>query len=104
MKSVAESINTCLASYSGAAFEDAMEEGSEGWGDGVLEGGEGGEGAQRRKGKGRGGNTCVICMNKRANVVFFPCKHMRCCAGCSERMEDCPICRVKVEEKLFVYV
>ncbi|GMI48634.1 hypothetical protein TrCOL_g3955 [Triparma columacea] len=109
MKELAEKVNACLASYSGVKFEDVTDEGVCGgeWegeaGDSARgETGGGKKGAQRRKGKG--GNECVVCMSRRANIVFFPCKHMKVCAGCSERVKTCPICRVKVEDKVFVYV
>eukprot|EP00520_Triparma_pacifica_P011171 CAMPEP_0118636802 /NCGR_PEP_ID=MMETSP0785-20121206/2820_1 /TAXON_ID=91992 /ORGANISM="Bolidomonas pacifica, Strain CCMP 1866" /LENGTH=222 /DNA_ID=CAMNT_0006527959 /DNA_START=17 /DNA_END=685 /DNA_ORIENTATION=- len=109
MKSAAEAINTCLASFSGVAFSELMDEEGGAEGD-VPEGNKESDSAgfqvgapQRRKVK-VGAASCVVCMSKTANVVFFPCKHMRCCAGCSERVELCPICRVRVDEKVFVYV
>jgi len=47
---------------------------------------------------------CVVCLTKRANTVCMPCKHLRCCSGCLERLEACPICREVIKEKVLVYV
>jgi len=49
-------------------------------------------------------SLCVICMAKRSCVVFKPCRHLRCCGSCAERVDKCPICRKKIEEREFVYV
>ncbi|GMH94215.1 hypothetical protein TrVE_jg1265 [Triparma verrucosa] len=49
-------------------------------------------------------SLCVICMAKRSCVVFKPCRHLRCCGSCAERVDKCPICRKGIVEREFVYV
>jgi E3 ubiquitin-protein ligase BOI-like protein len=49
-----------------------------------------------------GRRKCVICMDRNACMVFFPCKHMRTCEPCSAALQTCPICReVQSKFKLF---
>ncbi|GMI35526.1 hypothetical protein TeGR_g9009 [Tetraparma gracilis] len=38
------------------------------------------------------------------NTVTLPCKHLRCCESCLERVDQCPVCREAIKEKVFVYV
>eukprot|EP01135_Chromosphaera_perkinsii_P000038 Nk52_evm17s16 gene=Nk52_evmTU17s16 len=47
---------------------------------------------------------CCICLSKKARVVFFPCRHMSTCVRCSPELEECPICRASIAEKLPVYI
>lgn len=51
------------------------------------------------------GASCVICMDNLANVVCLPCKHLALCAYCSEgtEVQDCPICRSSIQEKMQIY-
>lgn len=48
--------------------------------------------------------TCIICCRSQRCVVFMPCKHFACCAGCSQRAERCPICRQDVQFSFRVLV
>ena len=47
-------------------------------------------------------NDCAICMDKPKNSVLRPCNHMVTCVGCSNlllnRQDNCPVCRVKINE------
>jgi hypothetical protein len=43
---------------------------------------------------------CVVCMASPKNIVFAPCYHFYCCVDCSARLKDCPICRVKIGNKI----
>lgn len=43
---------------------------------------------------------CVICMCAPKNIVFVPCYHFYCCTECSSKLKDCPICRVKIGQKI----
>ena len=40
---------------------------------------------------------CVICLNNRKCYLFQPCKHICCCDECAIKLEDCPICRKKID-------
>ena len=46
-------------------------------------------------------DECVVCWVSAASVVFQPCGHFCCCAGCAEpfltgREAGCPMCRVPI--------
>ncbi|KAK4474960.1 hypothetical protein MN116_002063 [Schistosoma mekongi] len=40
---------------------------------------------------------CRVCMDQPISRVFFPCGHTICCSVCSERVDQCPICRKSIE-------
>lgn len=40
-------------------------------------------------------DTCVICLEGRADTVFTACGHMCACEGCSLSLDKCPICRIR---------
>ncbi|KAG2443071.1 hypothetical protein HYH02_009485 [Chlamydomonas schloesseri] len=42
----------------------------------------------------RNPGTCVVCMDRDADVVFTGCGHLCSCYGCSTNLTKCPICRV----------
>ncbi|KAG2442862.1 hypothetical protein HXX76_002941 [Chlamydomonas incerta] len=42
----------------------------------------------------RSPGTCVVCMDRDADVVFTGCGHLCACYGCSTNLTKCPICRV----------
>lgn len=48
---------------------------------------------------------CVVCQTASKSVLLLPCRHMCLCAECSRRNEmvKCPLCRVKIEQKVDVY-
>jgi len=48
--------------------------------------------------------TCCICMDQEAVVVFQPCNHLVCCRKCSLGQFQCPVCRAATNSKLRVYV
>ena len=41
-------------------------------------------------------NECCICMERKANIVFFPCGHVCCCSNCSYKTDECPLCRTDI--------
>ncbi|VDN08273.1 unnamed protein product [Thelazia callipaeda] len=47
--------------------------------------------------------TCVICLDKRPQMLYMPCSHFICCEGCGSRFEQCPACRQKICGKITVY-
>ncbi|KAI5642541.1 leucine rich repeat domain-containing protein [Phthorimaea operculella] len=50
-------------------------------------------------------SECVICMDSKCEVVFVPCGHMCCCQPCANKeVEDCPMCRSKIDRKMKVIV
>ena len=58
-------------------------------------GDEGGEGGDTAGGgaKVSAGDTCVVCMYARSEVVYKECGHLVCCGVCAGRMDRCPLCR-----------
>ena len=54
--------------------------------------------AQRREEEERRRRTreCVVCMEASIQVVFVPCGHIVCCAGCAEQVQSCPSCRADI--------
>jgi len=43
--------------------------------------------------------TCRICMENRCVICFVPCGHVCACGSCSQRMEECPICRSRITRR-----
>ncbi|XP_076805788.1 baculoviral IAP repeat-containing protein 7-A-like [Clavelina lepadiformis] len=48
--------------------------------------------------------TCKVCRNERASVVLIPCGHIACCIGCAEDASICPICRLRIREKVRSFI
>ena len=44
-------------------------------------------------GKVSPGETCVVCLYARSEVVYKECGHLVCCGVCAGRMDRCPLCR-----------
>ena len=45
-------------------------------------------------------NECIICMEDKKNIIFYPCKHYYCCDLCSKYIKLCPICRSEIIFKI----
>ncbi|XP_063241891.1 E3 ubiquitin-protein ligase LRSAM1-like isoform X2 [Bacillus rossius redtenbacheri] len=45
---------------------------------------------------------CAICMDSLCEVIFVPCGHMCCCTKCSEVLQQCPLCRTSIDQKVRV--
>lgn len=49
-------------------------------------------------------SLCKICMERKANVVLLPCKHVAVCSSCVFGIDNiCPICRTEVHEKINLF-
>lgn len=46
---------------------------------------------------------CVVCMTKPPSHVLIPCGHLCMCMACSVALEQCPICRVRVQSTMRVF-
>lgn len=46
-----------------------------------------------------GASECVVCMDRRPEVVFLTCGHVCTCSICSQPLNDCPICRQTIIQK-----
>ena len=45
---------------------------------------------------------CVICQAADKCVALFPCSHLALCHECQHLVDECPMCRNKVEERRMV--
>lgn len=43
-------------------------------------------------------DSCCVCMDADADVIFFPCKHMIACESCAKGLARCPYCRTIISE------
>lgn len=48
---------------------------------------------------------CVICLANEKSILCLPCRHLCLCEACSshQELDKCPICRLEIDEMLFVY-
>ena len=42
---------------------------------------------------------CCICLTNNITHVFIPCFHLCTCRTCASKVDKCPKCRTKIEEK-----
>ena len=42
--------------------------------------------------------TCQCCADAAINTVFIPCGHLVCCADCSSKVDNCPLCRTDIQQ------
>ena len=53
-----------------------------------------------RANRGRGSSPeCIICMDREACVALIPCWHATYCSECAEKLNECPQCKQKVEDR-----
>jgi hypothetical protein len=43
---------------------------------------------------------CTICCEGLKEVIFYPCKHKCVCQKCCDKLDECPLCRKKIEDKI----
>ncbi|KAK2968366.1 hypothetical protein RJ640_019504 [Escallonia rubra] len=46
---------------------------------------------------------CRVCFEREISTVLLPCRHRILCSTCCDKCKKCPICRVRIEERLPVY-
>jgi hypothetical protein len=46
---------------------------------------------------------CVVCLTKDKNVLLLPCAHLTTCLECSFSMQNCPLCRSKIQATVRTY-
>lgn len=51
-----------------------------------------------------GEKACCVCMERRADVLLRPCKHLATCTECARQLRACPVCRrvIEASERVFV--
>jgi hypothetical protein len=45
-------------------------------------------------------SECCVCMTNAPTTVFLPCAHMCTCAECAGKVDTCPICRARVNDRV----
>ncbi|OWF52585.1 E3 ubiquitin-protein ligase LRSAM1-like [Mizuhopecten yessoensis] len=49
----------------------------------------------------RGINTeCVVCLDKSTDVIFLNCGHVCTCIDCSVKVQECPLCREPIAQRV----
>jgi Zinc finger, C3HC4 type (RING finger) len=50
--------------------------------------------------------VCPICMERNKNILFMPCRHLACCSTCgiNTSVQNCPICRGTITERIAIFV
>lgn len=46
---------------------------------------------------------CVICRDRPRAIAFMPCRHCSTCEACSPSIQQCPICRQRVQMQIKLY-
>ncbi|XP_023816444.1 E3 ubiquitin-protein ligase LRSAM1 isoform X1 [Oryzias latipes] len=53
--------------------------------------------------EGPGSSECVVCMETGSKVIFLPCGHVCCCQVCSDAVQNCPLCRSNISQRIRLY-
>jgi len=43
---------------------------------------------------------CVVCLERKSEIIFLPCGHLCCCLRCEAGLEACPLCRVPIIQRV----
>jgi hypothetical protein len=46
---------------------------------------------------------CSICYTDEIKILIKPCNHICICEECSDKIDNCPICRIFIISKEFVF-
>uniref|UniRef100_A0A023EWL2 Putative e3 ubiquitin-protein ligase lrsam1 n=1 Tax=Triatoma infestans TaxID=30076 RepID=A0A023EWL2_TRIIF len=49
-------------------------------------------------------HECVVCMQYQCEMVYIPCGHLCCCKHCSVQLDNCPLCRTEIQQKITVFL
>jgi hypothetical protein len=47
-------------------------------------------------------DLCVVCSDSLKDVVFRPCRHLCACTACGALVQQCPMCRADVEDRVHI--
>ncbi|XP_074546901.1 E3 ubiquitin-protein ligase LRSAM1 isoform X2 [Halichoeres trimaculatus] len=53
--------------------------------------------------EGPGSSECVVCMETGSQVIFLPCGHVCCCQVCSDALQNCPLCRSNISQRIRLF-
>lgn len=48
-------------------------------------------------------HVCKVCFESSTAALLLPCRHFCLCESCSLACSECPICRTKIEDRLFAF-
>jgi len=43
---------------------------------------------------------CVICLERKCDIIFLPCGHLCSCSSCQTSLTTCPLCRANVLQRV----
>ena len=49
-------------------------------------------------------NECVICFDGIKDTLITPCNHLVTCFDCCNKLEQCPICRGPIDNRIKVFM
>jgi len=47
--------------------------------------------------------VCKICLTDKTKILFQPCGHFCCCLECAYKVNECPICRSSITQRIRAY-
>ena len=47
--------------------------------------------------------VCIVCMNESYTHTFIPCGHMCTCELCANKLQECPMCRAHILNRIKVF-
>ena len=48
-------------------------------------------------------NMCIICYEREKRIILIPCGHYYYCEECSNLIDECSVCKCKIEKRYKVY-
>lgn len=46
---------------------------------------------------------CVICLDRKCDIIFLPCGHLCSCNVCEVNLRECPLCRAVIQQKIKIH-
>merc|ERR1719312_2163825 len=43
---------------------------------------------------------CVVCMERKCDIIFLPCGHLCACSLCDRDLTQCPLCRSAIAQRV----
>jgi len=43
---------------------------------------------------------CVVCMERKCDIIFLPCGHLCACSLCDRDLTQCPLCRAAIAQRV----
>lgn len=43
---------------------------------------------------------CVVCLEKKCDIIFLPCGHLCSCSSCQQGVSSCPLCRANILQRV----